>query len=328
MSPASPISSLVFNPRQATLCCLLGLALLLGGCAGTPQTRNLNLFPPAPLTEPLVLSGVPFFPQQRYQCGPAALATVLTYSGAEVTPAQLVPLVYVPDRRGSFQVEMTATARHYNRLSYRLEPNLTTLLTEIHAGHPVLVLQNLGLTWYPQWHFAVAKGYDLEHSEIILNSADRENYRVDMKVFERTWARANYWALAVLSTDHVPATAEPINYFRAVVALARQGTAQTIEDAYLSGLKKWPQEKNLLMGYGNWLYSRNQLQASKAQFQKAIAAHPKFAPAYNNLAQILLEQGELAEARRYATKAVSLGGEHVNVYRQTLASIPNDDASQ
>src|SRR3569623_1363896 len=125
---------------------------------------------PADLTHAVELDAVPFFPQERYQCGPAALATVLAWSGAAVTADQLVPQVYLPARQGSLQPELLAAARRYQRLPYVLEPDLAALLREVGAGHPVLVLQNLGLSWAPRWHNAVVVGYDLARDEVVLRS--------------------------------------------------------------------------------------------------------------------------------------------------------------
>ena len=74
---------------------LLGVAvLLLSACATPPQTAALHTNPQT--RAPVELTGVPFFPQEAYQCGPAALATVLGWSGTAVTPDALTPQVYVP----------------------------------------------------------------------------------------------------------------------------------------------------------------------------------------------------------------------------------------
>ena len=83
------------------------MALLLGGCAAPLQSTQLLSAPPAALAQAVELNQVPFFPQQRYQCGPAALATVLSWSGAAVSPDALVPEIYLPARRGSLQIELT-----------------------------------------------------------------------------------------------------------------------------------------------------------------------------------------------------------------------------
>ena len=50
--------------------------------------------------------------------------------------------------------------------------------------------------------------------------------------------------------------------------------------------------------------------------------------AYNNLAQILMEQGRYPEALEMARKAVSLGGPLQAVYHQTLREIESKMSQQ
>lgn len=45
-----------------------------------------------------------------------------------------------------------AAARRHGAVAYVLPDRLDALLEEITAGHPVVVLQNLGLQWIPSWH--------------------------------------------------------------------------------------------------------------------------------------------------------------------------------
>ena len=132
-----------FTARLVPSGVLLSL-LLLGGCASQLQATGLLRAPPDGLARAVELKQVPFFPQERYQCGPAALATVLNWSGVTVTPEQLRDEVYLPQRHGSLQVELTAAARHHRRLPYVLTQDLQAVLDEVRAGHPVLVLLNLG----------------------------------------------------------------------------------------------------------------------------------------------------------------------------------------
>src|SRR5690606_40172617 len=88
-------------------------------------------------------------------CSSDLLATMLNQRGIDTAPEQLVERVYLPERKGSLQVEMVAAARAHGLLVYPLQPKLETLLTEVAAGNPVLVLQNLAFDRWPQWHFAV-----------------------------------------------------------------------------------------------------------------------------------------------------------------------------
>ena len=72
-----------------------------------------------------------------------------------------MPQVYLPERKGSLQVEMLAAARRHGMVSYQLAPRFEDMMREIAAGTPVVVLQNLGV-FSSGWHYAVAIGYDYQ----------------------------------------------------------------------------------------------------------------------------------------------------------------------
>jgi tetratricopeptide (TPR) repeat protein len=251
---------------------------------------------------------------------------VLVSSQVDVTPEQLVPLVYVPARKGSFQVEMIAATRSFGRLAYQLAPDLSDVLDEVRAGNPVLVLQNLGLSWYPRWHFAVVKGFDLGGHKIVLNSGTIENYEVSLSTFERTWARAKNWGIVVLEPGTLPITGEPVAYYMALTALEETHPETiSIASAYRSGLQAWPTDQNLLMAYGNLLYHQGNATEAAIQYRNVINHHNDYAPAWNNLAEILLETGDKQQARALAYQAIALGGPFIATYRATLQKIDSAD---
>lgn len=300
-----------------TLLFSLLLAALVG-CAATSQTRLLIEDPPSDLPLRQELVDVPFFPQERYQCGPASLATVLDYSGLSVTAEELVPMVYVPERQGSFQVEMLAATRRHERLAYLIEPDLETLLRTLAGGQPVLVLQNLLLERYPQWHFAVAVGYDLARKEMILRSGLIERYTVPMRVFERTWRRGEQWAMVALTPGELPAYGHPHHYLTAVAAFEYNASTEAAERAWQAGVEHWPADADLLTGYANFLYQHGEYSRAVAHLRQAVTSQPEHAPAHNNLAWLLGEQGQREEAIALARRAVELAGEQAQPYRATL----------
>lgn len=294
---------------------------LLSACITAPQSAVLLQQTNPQLLEPVQIAQLPFFSQSAFQCGPAALATVLTYSQVAVTADELVPLVYVPERKGSFQVEMIAVTRSFGLLAYQVAPNLTAVFDEVRAGHPVLVLQNLGLSWYPRWHFAVVKGFDLGRNKILLNSGTLENYEVSLPTFERTWARSEHWGIIALEPGMLPITAEPGPYYLALTALEETHPETAIAEAYRSGLQAWPTDRDLLMAYGNLLYHQGNSLAAAQQFRTVISNHRSYAPAWNNLAEILLENGDRQQARIHALEAIALGGSFIATYHATLLKI-------
>ncbi|HLQ26606.1 MAG TPA: PA2778 family cysteine peptidase [Acidiferrobacterales bacterium] len=297
---------------------LVWVVALLNGCAGTLQADRLstNQFPRS-----VELIEVPFFPQEDYQCGPAALATLINWSGTPTTPEALVPQVYVPAREGSLQVEMVAAARRQGLLPYVLKPELAALMTEIAAGNPVMVLQNLGLSWHPTWHYAVVVGFDLPQREIILRSGTRKRYVAPLSLFERTWARSQYWALVVMPPDKLPATAEELSYLEAVLGLEQLQLWQPANRAYAAALSRWPDSLSAQIGLGNTRYASGDKDGAEAIFRQATLDHPDAAAAFNNLAQVLVEQGRLGEAAEAAQRAVTLGGPLLKTYENTLNQI-------
>jgi tetratricopeptide (TPR) repeat protein len=293
----------------------LALLVLLSGCSTLAPTPR-----PAEGLPPQAYVATPFFPQQIHHCGPAALAGALGAAGVTTSPEALAPQVYLPGREGSLQLELVAAARAAGRIAYVLEPALEDALREVAAGRPVLVLQNLGLSWYPRWHYALLIGYDLEARSVTLHSGTEHDYLTALTTFERTWARAGRWALLVLPPGQLPATARELPYVGAAAALERTSPAGA-ELAYRAALRRWPASLAALLGLGNARYAQGDLVGAEQAFAAAVVAHPASASAHNNHAHLLARLGRRAEALQAARRAVELGGDTLPVARRTLEEI-------
>lgn len=276
---------------------------------------------PDDLPTQVELTEVPFFPQEDYQCGPATLATVLTWSGAVATPEQLVPSVYLPKRRGSLQAELIASARRFGRVPYVLRPDLESLLREVAAGNPVIVLQNLGLAWYERWHYAVVIGFDRADDSVIMRSGKQERRVTSLSLFMRTWNRGERWALAVMPPGRVPATADELRYLEAVMPLERAAAHAAAQTAYTAAYERWPDSLSALLGMGNSAYALGDKRQAEVHYREATRAHPHAGIAFNNLAQVLAERGALKEARTAIARAVQLGGPLAVQFLQTRKEI-------
>jgi Flp pilus assembly protein TadD len=119
----------------------------------------------------------------------------------------------------------------------------------------------------------------------------------------------------------VPESAEALPYFNAVVALELAGHAESARTSYRSGLERWPDDRNLLMAYGNLLYGAGELSTAATSFRAVTQHHPSYAPAHNNLAQVLFELGQLDQALSSARTAVALGGDYSATYQETIQLI-------
>jgi len=298
---------------------LLSAVLLLNGCA-TPQVAALLEQPPETLPPRIELFAVPFYPQEDYQCGPAALATTLMHAGVTTTPDALVPQVYLPAREGSLQAEMLAAARRHGLVAHRLSPRLRDLLSEVADGTPVIVLQNLAFNFAPRWHYAVVIGYDLPREEIILRSGTTRQLVMTLSSFERTWSRSGYWAMMALPPERLPATAAADRYVISIAALERVAPDRA-RSAYASALARWPNNRLARIGQGNAAYAMHDLVAAESAYREATRRHPDAADAWNNLAQTLLELRRRDEALAAALRAVAIGGPRLAQYQETLLTI-------
>ncbi len=273
--------------------------LLLAGCAANP----FDALPPGEHAAAVELRDTPFFPQDAYQCGPAALATVLAATGAPVTADELVPLVYVPGRRGSFQAEILAAARRHDRLPYVIAPGFEALLAEVEAGRPVLVLQNLGVALIPTWHYAVVVGFSPEDGKVILRSGTDRRRVTPAGVFARTWERSGNWGMVALEPGELPGAPDRDRYLQAAAAAEGAGRFDLAAPAYVAATQEWPGSAIAWLGRGNAAYHRGELAQAERGYRRALELEPGNVAARNNLATAVLEQGRCAEAARLVEAA-------------------------
>lgn len=289
------------------------LCAWLSACSTTPPRLSAtNSTLPA-----LELNATPFFPQEIYQCGPAALATVLQTAGvATATPESLAPQVYLPARRGSLQLELLAATRRAGRAPFVMTPTAAALYSEISAGHPVLVLQNLGLSWWPKWHYAVVIGIDPSAQTVTLRSGTDPRRLTDLTVFERTWKRSGHWALVVTPPGTLPATAQAATTLETLAGLERVSPTAALP-YYETATQRWPEHALLALGLGNTRYALGDVAGASVAFETATRHAPHNAAAWNNYAHVLRELGNIEQARHAAARAVSLGGADNAIYAAT-----------
>ena len=293
------------------------LSMVLAGCSFTPTGHFSQ--PPGIPTRAMV-ENVPFYPQDELQCGPASLAMALNWSGVAVKPSDLTPEVYTPGLKGSLQNSLIGSTRRHGRVAYQIS-GAEPLMTEISAGHPVIVLVNLAFSWYPKWHYAVVIGYDQEEEELILHSGLTDGEVISFWTFNNIWKRGDYWGLLVLPPNRLPELAEEGKWVAAVAGLEKAGQWEAAATGYATALERWSQSFVAWMGLGNSKYNLKELDASAEAFYRAAQLQPENGLAYNNLAYVLAEQGQLQEALTAAQRAVDLGGPFQNTFRQTLDEI-------
>jgi tetratricopeptide (TPR) repeat protein len=241
-----------------------------------------------------MVADVPIVRQNAFHCGPASLAMVLQWSGNDVSQSEIASQAFTPKANGSYLADMIGAARRRGQLVVQLS-TLPELLEEVAAGHPVIIFQNLGLSWSPRWHYAVVVGYDLDQEQLILHSGEHDRITMDSRLFMRTWRRGEFWAVTVLPPNLLPKTGDEWDVLRAAAALEQLGHTVAAEQVYTNGALRWPHNWIWPYGIGNARYKLGDLEGAKSAFELAAEIDPKPPEIQHNLGQVKRELALQAE---------------------------------
>lgn len=228
--------------------------------------------------------------QDAFYCGPTSIAMVMQWAGGDVTQDDIAALAFSPGARGTYLADMIGSARRMGQLAVEIG-DFDQLLSELAAGHPVIVFQNLGLGIAPVWHYGVVTGYDFGKDEVYLNSGQRDQMVMPFALFERTWRRGDYWGLVVLPPDQLPVSVVDADILAAASALERVGQFAAAETLYETGATRWPDNWLWQFGLGNARYAQNDLRGARRALRRARILDPTIPEVRANLATVERELG-------------------------------------
>ena len=262
--------------------------------------------------------------QTEHHCGPAALAALLTWAGKPEPADVLAAVTYLPGRSGTLPIDLAREIRARGLLAYPVPPRFDRLLAEVAAGHPVLLLENRGLSWAPLWHYSVLAGYDLEEGLASLHAGGAEPETAKLTTLARTWARAGSVGLLGLPAGRLPAAEDPGGVLSALADLEDAGKAEAVEQGYRTFVKRWPEDWRGAFGWGNALHALGREDLAEQAFRRAHGTAPERPEPLNNLALLALGRGDRVEAAasaRLALENASRLGLPLETYQDTLRSV-------
>ena len=142
-----------------------------------------------------VIEGVPFYPQERYQCGPASLAAVLNYWGVKVSPEEIASEIYSKTAKGTLDIDMITYVLAKGLEAEIFAGGMKDITRSIDEGYPLIVLVDYGFWVYQQNHFMVVVGYD--SNGVIVNSGSERLKFILSGDFLKLWEKTNFWTLSV-----------------------------------------------------------------------------------------------------------------------------------
>lgn len=195
------------------------VALMIGclaGCAGSvaPEVKRLP--------ERVELSGT-FYRGQAYQSGPQVLASLLSQRGIVITPGLLEKPLRLPGAEAQLQQNMQNLAREYGMVVYPLDGNLSALLNQVAAGHPVMVRFTEGSSFWSEPRYAILAGYDRQKQTVLLRAGMNRRALMSFGAFESAFKGAGGWAVLIQKPEQIPANVDQQRWLSAASDLARAG---------------------------------------------------------------------------------------------------------
>ena len=176
---------------------LLAIFLFISSCLSPSFTRVSDNILKSP-SQGYYISNIPFYPQKRYYCGPASLASILNFYGKNFSQDEIAEKVFEPKLTGTLIMDILLFARRNGFKGEVLQGNSDILKREISLGHPLIVFFNLGFKIHPVYHYAVLVGYDDLMKVFILYSGTTKNKIISYKDFYKKWGKAGCWVLLIL----------------------------------------------------------------------------------------------------------------------------------
>jgi len=271
-----------------------------------------------------VLTGVPVRSFGLKSCGPGSLSAVLSYHGQPVTLEELDAVLPKGRNEGVVTLDMVLEARRRGYDARLVEGTPELVERELREGRPViLMLQVLDAPGQRRdlFHYIVVDGIEPAKGLVRVQLGDEKLRWTTFKRLDRRWRATRRTALLIAPGGSGTQTAAR-NALRYSVALEDAGRAAEAVPLYRGLLEDDPGSALLWTNLGNAEAGRGEAALAEAAYRRALELDPAHADALNNLAWLLLEQGDrLAEAEEVARRAVATGGPDPYLALDTLGRV-------
>jgi ABC-type bacteriocin/lantibiotic exporter with double-glycine peptidase domain len=140
---------------------------------------------------------VPLIRQAPERCGPAALAMVLRYYGADSAALAETERAYDPVLRGALITDLAAAARRAGFDAAVETPDADSLVALLEEGVPPVLLVDRGVGPLERGHYAVAVGWDAEKLRYLLHDGGAHERWMARSELLKRWKPAGSRALIV-----------------------------------------------------------------------------------------------------------------------------------
>ena len=273
--------------RRSNLILLIA-GLIVSGCGTAEPTRTTNGHTSKPMLADVSVANIPFHPQKGFGCGAPAMASALAGAGMIITPESLAERF--TGETGDPRPVLIDTARHYGQFAAPIH-GMESLREELEAGHPVLIVENLGVAHKPLWNCAIAIGTQDNGTKIVVHEGEQQSKAINKSTLDLMWMETDNWGLVIMPPGELPATSGKTDVMEAANGLAQSGHYGESIKVFNAILAKWPSDPDARMGLGTCLYLSGDLRGAANSYRLAAAFSPNPRPSLAALDHVNAEMG-------------------------------------
>jgi ABC-type bacteriocin/lantibiotic exporter with double-glycine peptidase domain len=147
-----------------------------------------------------VLSDVPFFRQNQYDCGPAALACVYNFLGVRQDPQEIANRVYSRKHKGSLNLQMLIDARQQGLVATMYSGSFEQIKQAIDNEIPLILMLSDEPEDEDSLHYVVVVGYEGDNlSAIVVHDGYESFKQYTRDMVERKWSATGYCTIEIRS---------------------------------------------------------------------------------------------------------------------------------
>lgn len=268
-------------------------ALLLMGCATSKHRWAQDI--PAETSQEKVLD-IPFLAQEKNMCGPVVLKMATNFSAPDYTLADLKEMTFREEAQGTFQSDILSASRRMGLTPYRVNSS-SAMWSQIRDGRPVIVFQNLGVSWLPAWHFSLLVGYDVAKDKVYLHTGTEALQSIGIKRFQKTWERGGYWSYVVTQPSDIPLAAPFEEALQNAMLLEKIDHQEPAREVYMAMTEKFPTRFEPHLGLAQIYYTQGKLKEALRESEVALNKNPEHPALLFNLSILYFESGVIKKAQ-------------------------------
>jgi len=142
-----------------------------------------------------IISDVPFFKQTKYNCGPAALASVYNFLGVPQAVEEISRRIYSRVQKGSLNLQLLIDAREQGLTATMYSGSFQRIKDAVNDEIPLILMISAG---GDSLHYVVVVGYEGQNLATILVHDGYEPYKkYKREILDRKWRATGYCTIEI-----------------------------------------------------------------------------------------------------------------------------------